>query len=67
MSTVAEIESAIQKLNSKQLTELSTWFEEFVANAWDDQIEADAKAGKLDHFKDEIAKDRAAGKLTDFP
>jgi hypothetical protein len=67
MSTVAEIESAIQKLDSKQLTELSTWFEEFVAKAWDDQIEADAKAGKLDHFKDEIAKDRAAGKLIDFP
>ena len=67
MSTGAEIESAIQKLDSQQLTELSKWFEEFVANAWDDQIEADAKAGKLDHFKDEIAKDRAAGKLIDFP
>jgi hypothetical protein len=67
MSTVVEIESAIQKLDSKELTELSRWFEEFVANAWDEQIEADAKAGKLDHFKDEIAKDRAAGKLIDFP
>ena len=67
MSNLAEIESAIQKLDSKQLTELSRWFEEFVANAWDDQIEADAKAGKLDHFKKEIASDRAAGKLIDFP
>lgn len=67
MSTIAEIESAIQRLDSKQLSELSKWFEEFVANAWDDQIEADAKAGKLDHFKEEIAKERAAGKLIDFP
>jgi hypothetical protein len=65
--SVTEIESAIQKLDSNQLTELSRWFEAFVADAWDDQIEADAKAGKLDHFKDEIAKDRAAGKLIDFP
>jgi hypothetical protein len=67
MSTVPEIESAIKKLDSSQLSELSQWFEEFVAKAWDDQIEADVKVGKLDHIKDEIAKDRAAGKLIDFP
>jgi hypothetical protein len=34
---------------------------------WDKRIERDAKAGRLDHFKTEIARDRAAGKLIDFP
>jgi hypothetical protein len=66
MSTVAEIESALQRLEPSQLTELSKWFGEFVANAWDDQIGAEVKAGKLDHFEEKIAKDRAAGKLIGF-
>jgi hypothetical protein len=67
MSTVPEIESAIKKLDSSQLSELSQWFEEFVAKAWDERVEADAKAGKFAHIKEEISRERAAGDLIDFP
>ncbi len=48
MSTVVEIEEAIKRLREPQLGELRQWFDEYVADLWDAQIEADAKAGKLD-------------------
>jgi len=67
MSTVAEIELAIEKLTSSQLSELSQWFEEFVAKAWDDKMEADAKAGKFDRMIEEVKRAKAAGELIDFP
>jgi len=67
MSTVSEIESAIEQLPSPQLSELSRWFDEYLEKAWDTQMEADAKAGKFSHFKEEIAKAKAAGELIDFP
>ena len=67
MSTVPEIESAIEQLSSAQLSELSQWFEEFVSKAWDEKVEADAKAGKLARIKQEISRERAAGDLLDFP
>ena len=67
MSTVAEIESAIQKLDAKELGELSLWFEEFVGQAWDEKVSREAKAGKFARIKDEISREEAAGDLLDFP
>jgi len=34
---------------------------------WDKQIEADAKAGKLDELLDEAKRDFEAGRCTAFP
>ncbi len=62
-----EIQSAIQKLDPKELGELSLWFEEFVAKAWDDQMVVDAKAGKFDRLVEEAKRAKAAGELMDFP
>jgi hypothetical protein len=66
MSTVAEIESAIEHLPAPQLSQLSRWFDEYLEKAWDAQMEADAKAGKFARFKEEIAQAKAAGELIDF-
>lgn len=38
-----------------------------VEQAWDDQIERDAKAGKLDWLLDEARADHAAGRITKLP
>ncbi len=45
---VKEIESAIARLPPSDLAELAAWFEEFQAEAWDDQLGRDVKAGRLD-------------------
>lgn len=46
--SVQEIENAIQKLNRDELAQLADWLAEYQNDLWDEQIERDAKAGKLD-------------------
>ena len=62
MSTVAEIQAAIEKLSPAEKLELEKWFAEFQADAWDAQIEEDIKAGKLDHLIAQAEADIAAGR-----
>jgi hypothetical protein len=50
MSTVQDIESAIAKLSRDDLAKLRAWFAHFDADAWDRQIEEDARDGRLDAF-----------------
>ncbi len=50
MSTLQEIEAAIESLPKDQYDQLKHWFILHDPNAFDRQIEADAKAGKLDHL-----------------
>jgi len=46
------------------LAAFRAWFDEFEAEAWDRQIEADARAGKLDGRIERAKRDDAAGKST---
>ena len=46
--SVRDIEENVSRLTKTDLVAFSKWFEEFVADQWDRQIEADALAGKLD-------------------
>lgn len=46
--SVKDIERAIEQLPPSEVAELSQWFEEFQAQAWDKQIERDARAGRFD-------------------
>lgn len=48
MSTVQEIESAIQQLDERALGQLSQWFEDYLAENWERRFAADVQAGKLD-------------------
>ena len=43
-----ELQSAVTRLSKDELDEFNSWYEEFRANHWDRQIEADATAGKFD-------------------
>ncbi|MEI9998365.1 MAG: hypothetical protein WDO13_03955 [Verrucomicrobiota bacterium] len=67
MSTVQEIESAIEQLPPDELSRLVQWLDEYVEREWDRRMEAHAKAGKFAKFKEEIARARATGELIDFP
>ena len=44
--SIEEIENAVSKLSAQELSVFSEWFEEYVADQWDCQIERDATAGE---------------------
>ena len=54
---VKEIEKAIVNLPPTELAELAKWFEEFHAQVWDEQIERDMRAGRLDSLLKEAKED----------
>lgn len=62
MSTVAEIKSAIKKLNPKQVRSIGDLVDELREEQWDRQIDADAKAGKLDKLAEKALADYRAGR-----
>jgi hypothetical protein len=62
--SLQEIEKAISGLSAGDLDEFSRWFEEFRADAWDRQIEADANAGRLDSALQKADDDFDAGRCT---
>ena len=59
--SVQEIESAIAKLPSDELAELMAWLDDFRARAWDEQIEDDLEAGRLDALLAEVDAEHQAG------
>ena len=48
MKNIEKLEQEIEALAPPELSEFRRWFLEFDAQAWDEQIEADVTAGKLD-------------------
>ncbi len=66
MSTIQEIESAVEQLPQKELTKFRDWFSAFDAAAWDRQFEADANAGRLDALADEALRDLREGRCKDL-
>jgi hypothetical protein len=62
MSSVTEIQAAIEKLSPADKLKLEKWFAEMQADAWDAQIEADIRAGRLDHLIAQAEADIAAGR-----
>ncbi|MEI7775951.1 MAG: hypothetical protein WCK17_14375 [Verrucomicrobiota bacterium] len=62
MSTIEEIESAIQSLSHGELAILRNWFERFDAAAWDKQFEQDVVQGNLDSLADEALNDFNEGR-----
>ena len=62
MSIVREIQAEIEKLIADEKCQLEDWFAEMQADAWDSQIDADIKAGRLDHLIARAESDLSAGK-----
>ncbi len=63
MSTVVEIIDAVKNLDEQEKGEfLEKLTEVDFDDAWDRQIEADAKAGRLDHLWQQALEDIEAGR-----
>ena len=65
MSSVEEIEKAVAELPADELARFRAWFEEFEAARFDERIERDAKAGKLDQLAEQALADFHAGRAAD--
>jgi len=66
MTTVEEIKIAIAQLPPRARAELRHWYEQFEADAWDQQIEADVLAGRLDRLADDAIQSVRAGTSTEL-
>ena len=66
MPSIENIEHAIEQLSPEELAKFRHWFLEFDAAAWDQQIESDAAAGKLDGLAEEALKEFRAGKVREL-
>ena len=64
--TTEDIEQAIEQLAPRELARFRAWFEAFDADRFDETIESDAHAGKLDAFAEEAVAAYRAGKSTDL-
>ena len=62
--SVQELESAVARLSLPELAAFAGWFKEFVAQAWDAQLESDVRAGKLDHLAKQADDHFEAGRCT---
>jgi hypothetical protein len=64
MTRIESIETEVQRLNGDELADFRRWFAEFDARAWDQQMEDDVRAGKLDALAERALRAHAAGKST---
>ena len=64
--TITELEQAVTQLSEQDFARFRDWFEEYEAKLWDEQIERDAKAGKLDKIAEQALKDYRAGKAREL-
>jgi hypothetical protein len=67
MTTIAEIEKAIENLPEPEVKALASWFDRYREQKWDARMEADAREGKLDFLIEEARQERATGTLRRFP
>ena len=59
--TIEDLEKAVSKLSPDQFAKFRDWFEAFDAARFDQKIERDARAGKLDRLAEEALKAHRQG------
>ena len=59
-----QIESQVEELSGEELQAFREWFANFDAQVWDQQFEADVKAGRLDRLGERALRDHAARRST---
>lgn len=62
MNRIEEIEKRVQALSPEELASFREWFVRFDEATWDEKIERDASAGKLDALANAALCAHRAGK-----
>jgi hypothetical protein len=66
MSSLQEIEDAVEHLSTEELARFRRWFAEFDAAVWDRQFEADVQAGRLEQLAEEALRENREGRTTEL-
>jgi hypothetical protein len=66
MTKVEELERAVASLTAEEYREFRQWFLERDWEQWDQQIEEDSRAGKLDFLVREAFEAKKQGKLKEL-
>ncbi len=62
MSTVDEITAAIEQLPTTDVARLHAWLTEYAERLWDEQIERDEQAGRLDGLINRALEEHSLGR-----
>jgi len=67
MDRVEELEAAISGLTPEEYQRLIQWFRAREQTRWDERLDRDSAAGKLDFLFEEAERESAQGLLRDWP
>lgn len=67
MTKLEDIEKAVLQLAPDDLARFKAWFDEHQERLFDERIEKDVSAGKLDWIAEEALAEHSAGKTRRFP
>jgi hypothetical protein len=59
-----ELERAVQELPAAEFSSFAAWFEEYLADRWDEEMEQDIAAGRLDGLAAKAKEDHTEGRCT---
>ena len=66
MTKIESLEKEVEQLSPQELRAFRRWFAEFDAELWDQEIERDVAAGKLDRLADEAIAEHKRGEGRDI-
>jgi hypothetical protein len=66
MTTVEDIERAVEQLTHDKLAKFRAWFEQFDAAHFDRKVEQDARNGKLDGLAEEALREYRDGRTREL-
>lgn len=66
MTKIEALEREVEKLTREELAAFRQWFLEYDWKAWDQELEEDVAAGKLDKFAAEALEDHRLGKTKEI-
>ena len=66
MTTADEVKQAVLGLSETEYAKVIDWLHELAEEAWDREIEADAKAGRLDFLAAEALEAKRQGTLREL-
>ncbi len=62
--SINQLRDEVGQLSKGELSEFSLWFEEFMADQWDKEIERDLLSGRFDQVGEQAIADHKAGLCT---